>query len=165
VLTAADPGLRADIYVGYLENNFNVLSSFIVHFLICAHPSKQTIKSALQTASYKRYNELLGQKDADFDHKCLLCFMAASDLAYVLWQYRNSYKDWCAKVQNQSLKYKCGSQWTSNKKVLGMEDCDEVMKESRHTRSTSSGQGSSRRCLRVMSTGACAVVVTRRQGA
>jgi hypothetical protein len=134
------------------------LSSFIVHFLICAHPSKQTIKSALQTASYKRYNELLGQKDADYDHKCLLCFMTASDLAYVLWQYWNSYEDWCAKVQNQSVKCKCGSQWTSNKKMLGMDKGDvgdEGVKAYKKCL----------RCLRVMSTGACAVVVTRSQGA
>lgn len=123
VLTGKDPGLGADVYVGNHENNFKVLTSFIMRYLICAYPSKEAIKKALQLAHYKRYNELNGERpEADYDHKSLLCFMTASDLAFVLWQYRNSYKDWAAKVTNQGNRYKCGTRWTSNKKVIGASD-------------------------------------------
>lgn len=125
VLTGADPGLAPDVYVGNLENNYNVMCSFLMHYLFCAHPSLQKIKLALQAASIRRFIELDGPKDPDYDHKCLLCFMTASDLAFVLWQYRNSYTDWIAKLKNQSLKYKHDSKWTSDKKMLGMDDRDE----------------------------------------
>jgi hypothetical protein len=108
VLNGVDPGLR--VLTGRLSwrNQFRLMSSFIMHYLVCAHPSKETIKRALQAASYKRYNELDGRDERDYSHKCLLCFMTASDLAYVLWQFCNSYEDWCAKIQNQNFKHKCG---------------------------------------------------------
>ncbi|KAL3787821.1 hypothetical protein ACHAWO_012293 [Cyclotella atomus] len=75
-----------------------------MHYLVCAHPSKKTIKRALQAASYKRYNELDGRDDRDYSHKCLLCFMTASDLAYVLWQFCNSYEDCVGDGRSRSAK-------------------------------------------------------------
>ena len=75
-------------------------------------------------------------------HPCLLDFLTPSDLAYALWQYFNSHKDWKKKHAAKGSategidRYKTNTKWTSNKKVAvtkeGLDIYDLLLKFSRN---------------------------------
>jgi hypothetical protein len=52
------------------DNNNWFLASYIMHFVVCAHPIKDQLKKTLEILSFKRF-EVLGEccKDPDRDHK------------------------------------------------------------------------------------------------
>ena len=65
--------------------------------------------------------------DSDvYNHPCLLDFLSASDLAYTLWQYFNSHKDWKRKheakgtADEESVRYETKTKYTSDKRGNGV---------------------------------------------
>jgi hypothetical protein len=56
-LSGKDPEL-GDAYQGNMENNNRFLASYIMHYAVCAHPNKDTLKRTLQALSYKKHEEL-----------------------------------------------------------------------------------------------------------
>lgn len=105
------------------------LLHFLVSYAICAVPKEDT-KNALSDLAAKRWKETRNlqdlEEDAEHYFACLLDVLTASDLAYVIWQYVNSYDDWCTKLQllKEGTKVnmnKSNAEWTSNHKIASME--------------------------------------------
>ena len=130
------------------------LVKFLVYYAYYAVPNKDEVKARLNEASQNQLQLVLDdaadreEAEADdelslagdeyYDHTSLLVILTASDIAYVLWQLVNSSQDWDMKIEMeregndvQDVKYKCGTRWTSNRKLPAMEDRgpdDEAMK-------------------------------------
>jgi hypothetical protein len=121
-LLGKKPKLNEASYDASRENNIKTIASFIVNFGFMAFPDKEKTKGVLQALHLKRFNELEDQTQADFRHDCVFDLMTVSDLAYVCWQYMNSYEMWIKKRDNETLKYKCSSRWTSDRKSAAMEN-------------------------------------------
>ena len=105
------------------------LLQFLVSYAICSVPKEDT-KSALSDLATKRWKETRNlhdlEEDAEHYFACLLDVLTASDLAYVMWQYVNSYDDWCTKLQllkdgKKVNMNKSNADWTSNHKIASME--------------------------------------------
>jgi hypothetical protein len=109
-------------YDGNKEMNIKTIAAFIVNFGFMAFPDKEKMKGVLQAQHLKRFKELENQVEPDYRHDCVFDLMTVSDLAYVCWQYMNSYDMWIEKRENETLKYKCSTRWTSNRKSAAMEN-------------------------------------------
>ena len=114
------------------------MMQFLVRYAICALPKEET-KKALNAYASKRWDatrkmqDTIENRDAEHNHACILDLLTASDLAYIIWQYVNSYTDWCAKLallkegKNVNMN-KSEAEWTSDHKKAPMEtraDTDE----------------------------------------
>lgn len=113
------------------ETNRPVMLNFFARYAVCALPKEGTRK-ILNAYAAKRWEETrslpdtIENRDAEHHFKCILDLMTASDIAYILWQYVNSYEDWCNKLsllkEGKSVNMnKSEAEWTSDHKKAPME--------------------------------------------
>ena len=112
--------------------------NFFVRYAICALPKEET-RRILNAYAAKRWNETrnlqdtIENRDAEHYYACILDLLTASDIAFLLWQYVNSYDDWCNKLsllkEGKSVNMnKSEAEWTSDHRKAPMEsraDTDE----------------------------------------
>jgi hypothetical protein len=112
--------------------------NFFVRYAICALPKEET-RRILNAYAAKRWNETrnlqdtIENRDAEHYYACILDLLTASDIAFLLWQYVNSYDDWCSKLsllkEGKSVNMnKSDAEWTFDHKKAPMEsraDSDE----------------------------------------
>ena len=79
--------------------------TFILNSSRLAAPNKDEVKrNVLVHMRIKRKQELGRSPDAESESimaECHLDFLTSSDVAYVLWQYLNSYEDWRHKINDK----------------------------------------------------------------
>lgn len=113
------------------ETNRPAMMYFFARYAFCAVP-KEATKKVLNARAAKRWEETRGlqdtieNRDAEYMYECILDLMTASDIAYILWQYVNSYDDWCNKLsllkEGKSVNMnKSEAEWTSDHKIAPME--------------------------------------------
>lgn len=103
--------------------NSRVVDSFCLFVLLYAIHSapKEELKKTLN-AIHMKHVETAGESDP-FSHPCLLDLITTSDLAYPLWQYFNSHKDWKTKLDAKGsenageIKWQTKTRFTSSKRV------------------------------------------------
>ena len=111
---------------------------FLVHYAWHAIPEKDKATAGLEEAAEEQFywvhaddGEDQPNKEVNPDevhnHDSLFEWLTPSDIAYVLWQVVNSHEDWTAKIEamrdgDAVEKYKCGTKWTSDRKLPAMED-------------------------------------------
>ena len=114
------------------------MMNFFARYAICALPKEET-RRILNAYAAKRWNETrnlqdtIENRDAEYYYACILDLLTASDIAFVLWQYVNSYDDWCNKLsllkEGKSVNMnKSEAEWTSDHRKAPMEsraDTDE----------------------------------------
>lgn len=104
---------------------------FFARYAICAVPKEETRRS-LNAVARRRWNETRNMqdteenRDAEHYYACILDVLTASDIAYIMWQYVNSYDDWCNKLsllkEGKTVNMnKSEAEWTSNHKKAPME--------------------------------------------